>query len=66
MIDLDSSASMSPLARVVLLALLPAAGNFLGSSVAETIPIPKRTLSLVLHVAAGIFMLQASPVASGC
>lgn len=39
---------------VVLLAALPAAGNFLGGLVAEVVPLSRRTSSLALHAAAGV------------
>lgn len=39
---------------VLLLALLPAAGNFLGGVASEFVTVSRRTLSLALHVAAGI------------
>jgi ZIP family zinc transporter len=42
--------------QVLLLALLPAAGNFFGGIVAEIVPTSRRTLSRALHVAAGIVM----------
>lgn len=38
------------------LALLPAAGNFAGGLAAEFVPVSRRTLSLALHVAAGIVL----------
>lgn len=40
--------------QVLLLALLPAAGNFAGGVVAELVPTSRRTLNRALHVAAGI------------
>lgn len=45
---------MSDLVQVLLLALLPAVGNFGGGLLAEFFQTSKRTLSLALHVAAGI------------
>lgn len=42
--------------QALALALLPAAGNFAGGAVAEIVPISKRTLSIALHVAAGIVL----------
>lgn len=45
---------MEPFLPVLLLALLPAAGNFLGGLVGELFHIPYRTLSLALHAATGI------------
>lgn len=39
---------------VIVLALLPAAGNFAGGLLAEIIRTSRRTLSVALHVAAGI------------
>lgn len=41
---------------VLWLALLPAAGNFLGSVAAEVIPMTARRLSLALHAAAGVLL----------
>ena len=41
---------------VMLLALLPAAGNMLGGVVAEFTTVSQRTLSLALHVAAGVVL----------
>lgn len=40
--------------QVLILALLPAAGNFAGGVLAELIPTTRRTLSRALHMAAGI------------
>ncbi len=40
--------------QVLLLALLPAAGNFAGGVIAELVPTTRRTLSRALHMAAGI------------
>lgn len=42
--------------QVVMLALIPAAGNFLGGAIAEFIGVSKRTLSLALHFAVGIVL----------
>jgi ZIP family zinc transporter len=39
---------------VLLLALLPAAGNFVGGLIAEIKPASERTLSTALHAVAGI------------
>lgn len=41
---------------VLLLAALPAAGNFLGGLVADLIKVSDRALSLALHLAAGIVL----------
>lgn len=41
---------------VLALAALPAAGNFLGGVVAEVFSVSERTLSLALHLAAGIVL----------
>lgn len=41
---------------VLALALLPAAGNFMGGLVSEFMTVSRRTLSLALHVAAGIIL----------
>jgi len=38
----------------LLLAALPAIGNFSGGIIAELVPVSKRTLSVALHAAAGI------------
>ena len=40
--------------QVLLLALMPAAGNFAGGLVAELVPTTRQTLSRALHMAAGI------------
>src|SRR3546814_14385507 len=40
--------------RVLLLALFPAAGNFAGGMLAEAIRTSRRSLSIALHLAAGI------------
>ena len=45
---------MSAYLRVLLLALLPAAGNFAGGVLAEFLRVSQRTLSFALHTAAGI------------
>ena len=47
---------MGAYGMVLLLALLPAAGNFLGGVLAEMIHVSQRTLSLALHVAAGVVL----------
>lgn len=47
---------MSGYLTVVALALLPAAGNFLGGLVSEFMTVSRRTLSLALHLAAGIVL----------
>jgi ZIP family zinc transporter len=39
-----------------LLALLPAAGNFVGGLLSEAVRVSKKTLSLALHLAAGIVL----------
>lgn len=41
---------------VLALALLPAAGNFLGGVLAEVFEVSQSTLSLALHVAAGVVL----------
>lgn len=41
---------MGTYGTVLLLALLPAAGNFLGGVLAEVLHVSQRTLSLALHV----------------
>ena len=41
---------------VLVLAALPAAGNFLGGLAGELVDVSERTLSLALHLAAGIVM----------
>lgn len=41
---------------VLGLALLPAAGNFLGGLLAEVLQVSQRTLSLALHLAAGVVL----------
>lgn len=48
------SQTVSELFQVLLLALLPAAGNFLGGVVAEFVRTTRQRLSLALHFAAGI------------
>lgn len=45
---------MPDLLRVLLLALFPAAGNFAGGLLAETFRTSRRSLSIALHLAAGI------------
>ena len=45
---------MEGFAPVLVLAALPAAGNFLGGLAAEMVEVSERTLSLALHLAAGI------------
>lgn len=47
---------MGDYGRVLLLAMLPAAGNFLGGVFAEVFNVSQRTLSLALHVAAGVVL----------
>lgn len=47
---------MSEFAAVLLLALLPAAGNFAGGVLAEVLPASRRMLSHALHVAAGVLV----------
>ena len=45
---------MSGYVTAMLLALLPAAGNFLGGLLAEFLQVSRRSLSFALHAAAGI------------
>ena len=47
---------MAELAQVVLLALLPGAGNFAGGLVAEAVPRSSRWLNWALHAAAGVVL----------
>lgn len=47
---------MSDLSQIVLLALLPAAGNFVGGVIAELWKPSARILSLALHAATGIVL----------
>ena len=47
---------MPELLQIVLLALLPAAGNFAGGLLAEAIKTTRANLSLALHAAAGIVL----------
>ncbi len=47
---------MSQFLIVLALAALPAAGNFLGGVLAELVRVSERTLSLALHLAAGIVL----------
>ncbi len=47
---------MEGFALVLVLAALPAAGNFLGGLLAEITKVSDRTLSLALHLAAGIVL----------
>ena len=42
--------------KVLLLAALPAVGNFIGGLLSETITVSRRVLSLSLHLAAGIVL----------
>lgn len=57
------------LLQIVLLALLPAAGNFAGGLLAEAIKTTRANLSLALHVAAGIVLgvvaMELAPRAFG-
>lgn len=45
---------MPDIVRVLLLALFPAAGNFAGGMLAEAIRTSRRSLSIALHLAAGV------------
>jgi ZIP family zinc transporter len=47
---------MGTYGTVLLLALLPAPGNFLGGVFAELLHVSRRTLGLALHVAAGVVL----------
>ncbi len=47
---------MSGYLTALLLALMPAAGNFGGGVLAETVRVSQRTLSFALHGAAGIIL----------
>ena len=47
---------MNELGQVLLLALMPAAGNFAGGLLAEVVKISRLRLSLALHAAAGIVL----------
>ena len=47
---------MENLLRLLWRSALPAAGNFLGSVLAELVPMTARRLSLTLHAAAGILL----------
>lgn len=47
---------MPELLQIVLLALLPATGNFAGGLLAEVVRTTRATLSLALHLAAGIVL----------
>ena len=47
---------MEEFAKVLLLAALPAAGNFLGGLLSEMFTVSQRMLSLALHLAAGIVL----------
>lgn len=44
------------MASVLLLALLPVAGNLAGGLLAETVPLTDRWLNRALHAAAGVVM----------
>src|SRR3546814_17417783 len=50
----NRSIYMPDIVRVLLLALFPAAGNFAGGMLAEAIRTSRRSLSIALHLAAGI------------
>lgn len=60
---------MTDLLNVLLLALFPAAGNFAGGLAAEFTPTTRRTLSVALHLAAGILFgviaIELAPRAFG-
>lgn len=60
---------MSDFLQVMLLALFPAAGNFLGGLLAEVTRTSRKTLSLALHLAAGILFgviaIELAPRAFG-
>lgn len=47
---------LNEFANVLLLAALPAAGNFLGGVLSELLPVSRRMLSLALHAAAGVVL----------
>ena len=47
---------MPEFVQIILLALLPAAGNFAGGLLAEAIRTTRENLSLALHAAAGIII----------
>jgi ZIP family zinc transporter len=47
---------MDEFGKVLLLAAMPAAGNFLGGLLSEMLPVSRRLLSLALHLAAGIVL----------
>jgi ZIP family zinc transporter len=51
---------MTEFLQVIILALLPAAGNFAGGLIAEVLPISRHRLTLALHAAAGIVMAVVS------
>ena len=51
---------MTAFTTVLLLAALPAAGNFVGGLVAEALDISDRVLSVALHVALGIILAVVS------
>lgn len=47
---------MPDISTALLLALIPAAANFIGGLLAEALPISQRTLALALHAAAGVVL----------
>ena len=47
---------MPEVVQIILLALLPAAGNFAGGLLAEAVKTTRANLSLALHAAAGIVL----------
>lgn len=47
---------MSEFIQVIALAMLPAAGNFIGGLIAEAITVSRHRLSVALHAAAGIVL----------
>lgn len=47
---------MTEFLQAVALALMPAAGNFIGVLIAETIVVSRHRLGLALHAAAGIIL----------
>ncbi|MCB1111158.1 MAG: peptidoglycan-binding protein [Chlamydiales bacterium] len=51
---------MSETTLIILFALLPAAGNFMGALIAESITVTKKTVNRALHAAAGIMLAIVS------
>jgi zinc transporter, ZIP family len=58
-----SKIRMDEYLKVLAFATMPAAGNFIGGLLAEVFKVSDRTLSLALHLAAGIVLAELMPQA---